>query len=184
MNVCLSDPIHCIMNRKIKYNPKNTDDINQLIDNLFNEVIEMSKAANAKANFCKIFYILTALYTIIAGALIAILSIKNNTNEILLYIAGILAAIITAVHTFLLAFPLNKQAIKLKMNATKLIQISRKLQILRNNSNIPTEDKVSQLEEYYTKVDDLDISLFKIGLKYIKNLYSNNNNQSNENNQV
>ncbi|CAH6421723.1 Hypothetical protein HVR_LOCUS1363 [uncultured virus] len=141
---------------------EDTNDLNvvdRMINDLYSESLSMSSKASLRAERLRLLNISAIMFTIIAGAVIGILTLEGHTNRISLYIASALGFIITAIHTILSTFPIGKRGVLLKEDSNRLKKISRQLKVLQG-SNISNIEKLQRLEEYYTEIDELDLIIF------------------------
>lgn len=137
-----------------------------LITDLYGYTLKLSAKANTKAERLKYLNIFAIMFTIIAGAVIGVLSIENgnDTTTVSAYIASALGFIITGVHTILSTFPINKRSVLLRSDANRLRKISRQLQMLQA-SNLPFDEKIRRVETFYAEVDELDLDIFDSKIK-------------------
>lgn len=133
-----------------------------MINDLYEDALKLSATANRKASIFKSIYILATFFVTIAGALIGVLSLESTDREKLkapVIIAAALGFIITAVQTLMSTFSIEKRSVLLKDVSFKLREVSRKIKEL-GDSEISDNEKRKRLEEFYTRVNELDVSIF------------------------
>jgi len=139
--------------------PVEIDGTDRMIEDLYTETIHMSSAASKKASIFKVLYILANIVFIVGGVLVGVLTIQGYETEITKYCAAILGFSIAAIQTLMSTFSIEKRGVLLKDVSIKLRKISRQIRSLRN-AEMSSKDKLRRLEEYYTEVDDFDLSIF------------------------
>jgi len=130
--------------------------IDNMIGDLYTETLYMASLASRRAGILKIFTIIAIITIIISGTVSGILTIQGHQNDATNYAAGIISFVISAIQTLLSVFSLEKRSALLNNTSDKLRQISIKLRLLQL-SKIDISTKLTQLEEYYIDVDNLDL---------------------------
>lgn len=134
-------------------------DINNIINELAIDSLNMSKASHRKARIFKGIHIMIVLFTIVAGVAVGVLSLEGNSNNVTLYIAAILGFIISAVHTLSTTFSFEKRSVVLKEAANRLRRIYRDLSMVKN-SDMTIDAKIKVLNDKYSEVDEIDLTMF------------------------
>jgi len=159
---------------EIKDQKFESDFLDLLFKDLYNECIKRRIKAKRRSGIYKILYIILTFIIVITGAIIGILSIDgmiNNNNFI--YYVTILGFLVSIIESFLAAFEIQKRSLELKKIAIKLSALSRKTAFLKF-SDISLEEKIKNLNKIYTKLDELDISIInsKIMNKSLISMYN------------
>lgn len=136
-----------------------TDVIEQMIDDLYNETMHMSSMANNKATFFKYIYVISTLFVVIAGAVIGVLSTEDDMSDAAKIVVSVFGFIITGIGTCMTTFSIEKRGVLLKDVSNKLRKISRQIKTLQY-SELKPKDKRLKLEEFYADVDDMDMSIY------------------------
>lgn len=139
--------------------PVEADSTERMIEDLCNETLKMSAAAQWKATLFKVIYVLTQVLTVVGGVVVTVLSFQGYETTITKYSAGVIGAIIAGVQSLMMLFAVEKRGVLLKDVSIKLRKISRQVRALRSADMKPNK-KIKRLEEYYAEVDDLDLSIF------------------------
>lgn len=139
-------------------NPDTPDSTEDMINDLYNETLNLSVRANSKARRLKFLNVLSNIYLVISGAVIGVLTL-NSSNEALMYTAAVLGFAITAIQTLMTMFSIEKRGVTLMDISHSLRKMSRKIKAL-NAVEMKPRDKMKKLEEYYTEIDELDLAMF------------------------
>jgi len=140
----------------------NNSDINStdsMINDLYNETLNMSAVSNTRAELFKYLTDLSTVFMILAGVAIGILTQKGYHNDTTLYIASGLGFLITGIQTILSTFSIGKRSVLLKNIAGRLRKTSRQIKSLEV-AIISPEEKMRKLEEFYAEVDEFDLDIF------------------------
>lgn len=124
------------------------------ITDLHADTIKMSVTACRKANGYKTINILFNILVILGGAAVGILSI--NTEN---YVPAAIGFIITAIEAFQSTFGIERRAVMLKTVSGQLRTLAREIKALRTE-DIKPKEKTRRLEDFYIKVDELDLAMF------------------------
>lgn len=135
--------------------PAETNGADQMLTDLYHDTIRLSTEANRKASIFKILYFFSTFLTIIGGVVVGILSIGGGNS----YLIAALGFVITGIQTFLTTFSIERRGVLLKDVSGKLRKVSRQVRALQLSDSKP-KDKMKKLEDYYTEVDELDLSMF------------------------
>lgn len=133
--------------------PSETNEADQMIRDLYVDSIKLSSNAGRRAGVFKMLYVLSSFLIIIGGAVTAILSIGDD------YIVAVIGCVIAAIQAFLTTFAIERRGVLLRDISNKLRKVSRQVRSLQVSEMKP-RDKMKKLEEYYTEVDELDLSMF------------------------
>jgi hypothetical protein len=133
--------------------------VDQMITDLYNEILAMALEANKKAKMLKLFNGLSNIFLVISGSVIGVLTLNEENNSSYYYVSSILGFGITGVQTLMAMFSVEKRGIVLKDVSSTLRKISRQVKNL-SNSNMNLKDKRKKLEYYYAKIDQLDLIIF------------------------
>lgn len=139
--------------------PVESDGVDHMITDLYNETMQMSSSANSRAGIFKYLYVLAAIFITIAGAIVGSLTIQGFSNAESQYAAGILGFGIAAVQALVSTFSIQNRSVLLKEVSNRLRKVARGLKNLQNSESKP-RDKMKRLEEYYAEVDELDLNMF------------------------
>lgn len=131
----------------------------QMSEDLYVESIQLSLLANRRARIFKFFQVIGTIYLIICGTVIGVLTLEGYSGSVTLYIAAILGFSITAIQTLLSTFAFEKRSVLLKYISNKLRKVSREIKMVQS-ADVKYKKKMSKLEDLYSEVDDLDISMF------------------------
>lgn len=125
----------------------------KMVNDLYGETLHMSAKANKKASRFKMVYITSSSLIIILGIVIGLLTINCS------WYASASGVLISAIQIFLSTFSVEKRGVLLKDISSKLRKSSRQVKTLQN-TNLNQREKMRKLEELYTDVDELDLSMF------------------------
>lgn len=131
----------------------------QMSDDLYVECIQLAMVANRRAKIFKTIQIIAAIYLIICGTVIGVLTLEGYSGSVTIYIAAILGFSISAVQTIISTFGFERRSVLLKYISHKLRKISREIKTIQS-SDVKNKRKMVKLEELYSEVDDLDLSMF------------------------
>lgn len=134
--------------------PSETDMTDTMICDLYEESQNLSKRASSRASWFKMLYVLGTIIIIISGVVIGVVSFGKND-----FLTTAFGLMVTALQTFLTTFSIEKRGVILKDISAKLRKVSWKLKKLQT-SHIGKLEKIRQMEEYYSEVDDLDMAIF------------------------
>lgn len=132
----------------------NRGNISTMIDDLYQESLDMSRRANRIASVHKIVYSLCKFLIIVSGMAVGILSIQQ-TN----YIVAVIGFAVTAVQSILDTFAVERRGVLLKDTANRLRTVSRKCRAIQN-SDLDEKTKLHKVEELYAEVDEQDMNIF------------------------
>lgn len=136
-----------------------TDVIEKMINDLYDETLHLSGLANNKATLFKYIYVISTLFVIIAGAVIGVLSSQDSMTDSAKIVVSVFGFVITGIGTFMTTFSVEKRGVLLKDVSNKLRKISRQIKSLQY-SDIEPHNKMLKLEEFYAEVDDMDMSIY------------------------
>lgn len=139
--------------------PVESDGVDRMINDLYNETMQMSSSANRRAGIFKYLYVLAAIFITIAGAIIGSLTVQGFSTSITQYAATILGFGIATVQALTSTFSIQSRSVLLKDVSNRLRKVARGLKNLQNSESKP-RDKMKRLEEYYAEVDELDLNMF------------------------
>jgi hypothetical protein len=134
--------------------PSESDMTDTMISDLYEESQNLSKKASLRASWFKILYVLGTITIIIAGVVIGVISFGKNDFLTTAFGLGV-----TALQTFLTTFSIEKRGVILKDISAKLRKVSWKLKKLQT-AHLGKAEKIRQMEDYYSEVDDLDMAIF------------------------
>lgn len=138
------------------------DSTDDMINDLYEESLTLSASASSKSNLFKSIYIISSITITIFGVVVGVLSLiddgKRNLSAAAI-IAALMGFTITAIQTLMSTFAIEKRGVLLKDVSNKLRKVSRQIKTLQS-SDLPPEIKLKKLEEYYTEVNELDLSIF------------------------
>lgn len=134
--------------------PAELDSTRVMIDDLYRDTIRLSSHATKQSTIFKTMYVLSDLFIVVAGVVIAVLSYSSGS-----YYGATLGAIVSAIQTILTTFSIEKRGVLLRDVANKLRHVSRQIRNLQN-SDLKPKAKLKELEKYYDQVDELDLSIF------------------------
>jgi hypothetical protein len=135
-----------------------TEDVNNMIEDLYLEAINKSLEAKRKASLYKLFYIFATWVVVSIGVTVSILSLGFDGTGVSTAIA-ILALLSSGITTILREFDIAKRGVLFKDISKKLRKIARQLKLLKQSEQ-KSKHKLIKLEEYYDEVDELDMSMF------------------------
>jgi len=142
-----------------------TDVTEQMIDDLYNDTMNLSTLANNKATLYKYIYVISTLFVIIAGAVIGVLSSQDvignesSSSSATKIVISVFGFVITGIGTCMTTFSIEKRGVLLKDVSNKLRKVSRQIKTLQYSEMKP-KDKILKLEEFYAEVDDMDLSIY------------------------
>jgi hypothetical protein len=148
--------------------PVESDGVDRMINDLYLETMQMSSSANRKAAIFKYLYVLAAIYITIAGAVIGALTVQGFSSDVTKYVAAVLGFVITAVQALVSTFSIQSRSVLLRDVSNRLRKVSRNLKNLQN-SDMKPRDKMKRLEDFYTDVDELDMSMFDNTITTVSN---------------
>lgn len=154
-------------------------DICDLMDQLYDDAIEMSDCSTYKAytwkaidNLCNVFIlvatgVMTALGAagaIISGASIntaanTTMNIPTSANDSISYAIVAISAVSFIVKGLMMYFLFRKRAISAKNNSIKLTKIARTVKILKN-SRLSSQEILRQLDLLYAEIDQIELNAF------------------------
>lgn len=169
------------MRKGVNYIIKNAEpeEHYQVIDDLYDEAIHMSRCADYRATAYKSGHVFGSIFITIAGAIIAVLAIFsytinnniNNTTNIntistnpISIVEMVLGSLITIIKSLLALFSIEKRSYLFKESAIKLRKISRDVKLLKT-SNLNHIELAQKLEEYYMQMDEMDVRMFNSAVK-------------------
>lgn len=136
------------------------DNINEIIDESYQDSISLSKWTERKAVMYKTVLIFFELYMIVASITVGILSLKNfSGNDNILIASSAIAFSIAGVQGFLTQFPLSKKSIIMKESSSKIKRIARDIRTLKM-LEMPPIFKMRKLNEYIARIDDYNLRTF------------------------
>jgi hypothetical protein len=155
-------------------------DICDLMDQLYDDAIEMSDCSSYKAytwkaidNLCNVFILVaTGVMTALgaAGAIIsgastnaaganATMNIPTSANDSISYAIVAISAVSFIVKGLMMYFLFRKRAISAKNNAVKLKKIARSVKLIKN-SRLNNQEILRKLDLLYAEIDQIELNAF------------------------
>lgn len=130
------------------------NDTDRMSRDLYIDSIKLSTGAGRGASMFKMLYFICAFLMILGGVAVGIISYGKID-----YFVSAIGFALTAIQTFLITFSIEKRGVLLKDVSNKSRKISREVRMLQT-SDMKPHDKMKKLDEYYTELDDLDLTMF------------------------
>jgi hypothetical protein len=128
------------------------------LDIFYQDCIGLGRSAQRKAEFLKIYNIITTILIIVAGAVISVFA--EPTQSVQQGAILVLAISISVLKTGSSIFRLEQRAVVYKQISVKLRRLTRTLTKIQMKGGQINEKKLNNL---YREFDELDLSLFSNG---------------------
>lgn len=155
--------VQYVINDLASPNVADSQVIDKMIQDLYNDSLKMAVSAYQTSVWFRIGYLLANLFFIVSTAGIGILSLFSTNLSAIKYIISALGFINSGIQAILTTFSIQSRSVLLRTSSDKLRKISRQVRLLQVIELLPL-DKYKKLEQFYTEIDDIDVTMFNNNL--------------------